>query len=171
MLYGWQILFTRPANSGTQIDGVTHKQLVSDDTGLLSCKLLVRKGDLLACFDNFIQTIQYLVPDLVSNLISRSFSRCPYPPYPRPCHYKLPTRGASTFCFMLLDDTDELWRQSNAKPPFHWHQRRVTMVSTNDLKADSLFNVKGYVAVITGGGTGIGLMWAIISWKYVEIEC
>lgn len=32
------------------------------------------------------------------------------------------------------------------------------MVSTEQLKASSLFDVKGHVALITGGGTGIGLM-------------
>ncbi|TVY56533.1 Short-chain dehydrogenase/reductase SAT3 [Lachnellula cervina] len=32
------------------------------------------------------------------------------------------------------------------------------MVSTDQLKAETLFSMKGYVAVITGGGTGIGLM-------------
>ncbi|TAQ83739.1 hypothetical protein B7494_g7934 [Chlorociboria aeruginascens] len=32
------------------------------------------------------------------------------------------------------------------------------MVSTEDLTAEKLFSVKGFVAVVTGGGTGIGLM-------------
>ncbi|TVY38489.1 Short-chain dehydrogenase/reductase, partial [Lachnellula subtilissima] len=32
------------------------------------------------------------------------------------------------------------------------------MVATDQLRAEKLFSMKGYVAVITGGGTGIGLM-------------
>lgn len=32
------------------------------------------------------------------------------------------------------------------------------MAATHQLKARDLFSVKGYVCVITGGGTGIGLM-------------
>jgi len=32
------------------------------------------------------------------------------------------------------------------------------MVSTDGLRAEKLFSVKGYVCVITGGGTRIGLM-------------
>lgn len=32
------------------------------------------------------------------------------------------------------------------------------MASTHSLKAEKLFSLKGYVCVITGGGTGIGLM-------------
>jgi hypothetical protein len=34
------------------------------------------------------------------------------------------------------------------------------MASTHDLTAQKLFSVKDYVCVITGGGTGIGLMAA-----------
>ena len=32
------------------------------------------------------------------------------------------------------------------------------MASTHDLSANSLFSVKDYVCLVTGGGTGIGLM-------------
>lgn len=32
------------------------------------------------------------------------------------------------------------------------------MVSTQELKVEKIFSVKDYVCVVTGGGTGIGLM-------------
>ena len=32
------------------------------------------------------------------------------------------------------------------------------MASTSDLHVQKIFSVKGYVCVVTGGGTGIGLM-------------
>ena len=32
------------------------------------------------------------------------------------------------------------------------------MASTNELKVQNIFSVKDYVCVVTGGGTGIGLM-------------
>lgn len=35
-----------------------------------------------------------------------------------------------------------------------------TMASTQDLKAGNLFSLKDYVCLVTGGGTGIGLMAA-----------
>jgi short-subunit dehydrogenase involved in D-alanine esterification of teichoic acids len=34
------------------------------------------------------------------------------------------------------------------------------MASTQDLKASNLFSLKGFVGLVTGGGTGIGLMAA-----------
>lgn len=37
---------------------------------------------------------------------------------------------------------------------------RKKMASTHDLTAKKLFNVENWVAVVTGGGTGIGLMCA-----------
>ena len=32
------------------------------------------------------------------------------------------------------------------------------MVQTSDLKVQNIFSVKDYVCLVTGGGTGIGLM-------------
>ena len=32
------------------------------------------------------------------------------------------------------------------------------MASTHQLRVQELFSIKGYVCVVTGGGTGIGLM-------------
>ncbi|KAI7578175.1 hypothetical protein KC343_g21467, partial [Hortaea werneckii] len=34
------------------------------------------------------------------------------------------------------------------------------MTDFSELSAQSLFNIKGWVAVVTGGGTGLGLMTA-----------
>ena len=34
------------------------------------------------------------------------------------------------------------------------------MVSAQDLKASTLLSLKGFVSLVTGGGTGIGLMAA-----------
>ena len=34
------------------------------------------------------------------------------------------------------------------------------MASTNDLRSSTLFSVKGWTAIVTGGGTGLGLMTA-----------
>lgn len=34
------------------------------------------------------------------------------------------------------------------------------MAATHDLKASKLFDVNGWVCVVTGGGSGIGLMAA-----------
>lgn len=34
------------------------------------------------------------------------------------------------------------------------------MAATHDLKVERIFSVKDYVCVVTGGGTGIGLMCA-----------
>ena len=37
----------------------------------------------------------------------------------------------------------------------------LTMSSTEALRADKLFSVMGQVCVVTGGGTGIGLMYLL----------
>jgi len=36
------------------------------------------------------------------------------------------------------------------------------MVSTTELSAESLFSTKGHVCLVTGGGTGIGLMYVFL---------
>jgi len=40
------------------------------------------------------------------------------------------------------------------------HCKDLTMANTQDLRVEKLFSVKDYVCVITGGGSGIGLMSA-----------
>lgn len=37
------------------------------------------------------------------------------------------------------------------------------MVDTKELRAENLFSMKNHVCVITGGGTGIGLMYFLFS--------
>ena len=37
-------------------------------------------------------------------------------------------------------------------------ENNITMAETHHFDVNRLFGVKGYVAVVTGGGTGIGLM-------------
>merc|ERR1711964_311501 len=52
------------------------------------------------------------------------------------------------------------WGKSECKITFRHSKARntSTMAKTENLRADRLFDVKGHVCVVTGGGTGIGLM-------------
>lgn len=58
-----------------------------------------------------------------------------------------------------------------ARPPAHFTRPpcvtrpfkltlRTIMTNNSIFKVDNLYNVKGWVAVVTGGGSGIGLMCA-----------
>lgn len=52
------------------------------------------------------------------------------------------------------------WTFTSSHPSSNAPCTRNNMASTHHFHAHKLFNVKGFVAIITGGGTGIGLMSA-----------
>lgn len=75
------------------------------------------------------------------------------------CHHYDVGSWRSIFCgkyphFLCLH-TRAFQAKSTGKLIFRQSDR---MAATHQLKARDLFSVKGYVCVVTGGGTGIGLM-------------
>jgi hypothetical protein len=76
-------------------------------------------------------------------------AKCLYTSSTALTHFRFHYFNPASLLSFWPSDTDSAVNQFRGFPK---------MVSTEDLRAEKLFSVKDFVCVVTGGGTGIGLM-------------